>query len=208
MFVAVALVFFGIAIVSAWHDTHGQLPSIARLAGAALFVGIGLAAAAVSWVTLLGGKHRLDNAAALLMSQLARYVPGAIWQAAGLVSLARSVGVRVGRSVTAFTVMALTQAVAGCTFAVALAITWTSISPASARPARHRRHRRARAPRSSLDGRVAPRDPRTERVARRRTRPRCGHPLVPGQHRHPRDDERRRISYCSGASVRFTTRRS
>ena len=131
VFVGVALVFFGIAIVSAWHDTHGRLPSFARLGGAALLVAIGLAAAAIAWVTLLGAKHRLDTAAALLLSQLARYVPGAIWQAAGLVSLARSAGVRVGRSVTAFTVMALTQAVAGCTFAIVLGLTWTSISTVS-----------------------------------------------------------------------------
>ena len=128
VFVVLALAFFAYTLADAWNETHGRLPSVARLAVAALLVAVGLIAAAVAWVTLLGSDRRLDHGAALLVSQLGKYVPGAIWQAAGLVSLSRSLGVRVGRSVTAFTVMALTQAVAGCTFALLLAFTWSSVS--------------------------------------------------------------------------------
>jgi uncharacterized membrane protein YbhN (UPF0104 family) len=128
VFVVLALAFFAYTLADAWNETHGRLPSVARLGGAALLVAVGLGAAAVAWVSLLETEHRLDHAASLLVSQLGKYVPGAIWQAAGLVSLARSVGVRVSRSVTAFTVMALTQAVAGCTFALLLAFAWSSVS--------------------------------------------------------------------------------
>ena len=128
VFVVLALAFFAYTLADAWNETDGRLPSVARLGGATLLVAIGLAAAVVAWVSLLETEHRLDHAASLLVSQLGKYVPGAIWQAAGLVSLSRSVGVRVSRSVTAFTVMALTQAVAGCTFAVLLAFTWSSVA--------------------------------------------------------------------------------
>ena len=128
VFVVLALAFFAYTLADAWNETHGRLPSVPRLAVAALLVAVGLIAAAVAWVRLLGSERRLDHGAALLVSQLGKYVPGAIWQAAGLVSLSRSLGVRVGRSVTAFTVMALTQAVAGCTFALLLAFAWSSVS--------------------------------------------------------------------------------
>jgi uncharacterized membrane protein YbhN (UPF0104 family) len=128
VFVVLALAFFAYTLTDAWNETHGRLPSVARLALAALLVAVGLIAAAVAWVRLLGSERSVDHGAALLVSQLGKYVPGAIWQAAGLVSLARSLGVRVGRSVTAFTVMALTQAVAGCTFALLLAFAWSSAS--------------------------------------------------------------------------------
>ena len=128
VFVVLALAFFAYTLADAWNETHGRLPSAARLGLAALLVAVGLIAAAVAWVRLLCSERRLDHGAALLVSQLGKYVPGAIWQAAGLVSLARSLGVRVGRSVTAFTVMALTQAVAGCTFALLLAFAWSSAS--------------------------------------------------------------------------------
>jgi glycosyltransferase 2 family protein len=128
VFVVLALAFFAYTLADAWNETNGRLPSVARLGGAALLVALGLVAAAVAWVSLLESGNRLDHGASLLLSQLGKYVPGAIWQAAGLVSLARSVGVRVGRSVTAFTVMALTQAVAGCTFALLLAFVWSSVA--------------------------------------------------------------------------------
>jgi uncharacterized membrane protein YbhN (UPF0104 family) len=128
VFIALALAFFAYTLADAWNETNGRLPSIARLGGAALLAAVGLLAAAVAWASLVATDRRIDHGASFLVSQLGKYVPGAIWQAAGLVSLTRSVGVRVGRSVTAFTVMALTQAVAGGLFALVLAFAWSSIS--------------------------------------------------------------------------------
>lgn len=130
VFVALALAFFAYALSDAWNQTHGRFPSITRLLGAMLLVAAGLVAAAGAWLSLLDTDDRGDHAAAFFVSQLGKYIPGAIWQAAGLVSLSRALGVRIGRSVTAFTIMALTQAVAGCTFALLLALSWTSASPA------------------------------------------------------------------------------
>ena len=130
VFVVVVLAFFAYSLTSAWHETHGELPSLARLVTAALLVGIGLLAASVAWAALLGDGNRVDNAATLLVSQLGKYIPGAVWQAASQIGLAKSAGARVGRSMVAFTVMALTQAIAGCVYAVVLAVVWTDASAA------------------------------------------------------------------------------
>jgi len=126
VFAALALAFFAYALVDAWHQTHGTFPSGARVAVSAVLVCVSLLVAAYAWATLLGPDRRIDNGASLLVSQLAKYVPGGVWQAAGQVGLARSTGVRMGRGVVAFTVMALTQAVAGCTLVILLAFTWQS----------------------------------------------------------------------------------
>ena len=60
------------------------------------------------------------------MAQLAKYVPGGVWQASGQVALARSTGVEVKRAAATFSVLAVCQAVAGAAFAPLLALTWTS----------------------------------------------------------------------------------
>jgi len=59
------------------------------------------------------------------VSQIAKYIPGGVWQASGQLGLARSVGVQLPRSAVAFTVQALMQAVAACTFGAVVAATWT-----------------------------------------------------------------------------------
>jgi uncharacterized membrane protein YbhN (UPF0104 family) len=126
--VLAALAFFAYSLRDAWNRTHGELPSVARLSVSAILICAGLIAASVAWATLLGGTRRIEHAAGLLVAQLGKYVPGVVWQAAGQVGLARSAGVRVSRGVVAFTVMALTQTVAGCTYAILLAFAWSSAS--------------------------------------------------------------------------------
>jgi uncharacterized membrane protein YbhN (UPF0104 family) len=123
--VLVVLGFFVYAIVDAWRATDGELPSIARLVAAVALWMVGLVAGAYAWATLLGGDHRIEHGAALIVAQLAKYVPGGIWQASGQVALARSAGVEVKRAATAFSVLAVCQAVAGATFVPLLALTWT-----------------------------------------------------------------------------------
>ena len=124
-FIAVVLVFFGLAIVNAWNATNGQLPSLGRLAVASVLWGAGILAAAYAWTTLLGTEHRVDHAAAFLVSQLGKYAPGGVVQATSQVGLARSAGVPVGQGVAAFTVLAVTQVVGGGTWALLLAGSWT-----------------------------------------------------------------------------------
>jgi glycosyltransferase 2 family protein len=125
LFVLLVLVFFGIALVNAWNSTGGELPSVPRLLLAGALWSIGLLAGAFAWATLLGGR-RVDHGAALLVSQLGKYVPGGVWQVTGQVGLARSAGVRLSRGAAAFSVLALTQVIAGCTYALLLAVTWSS----------------------------------------------------------------------------------
>ncbi len=124
--VVVVLAFFVYAIVDAWNATGGELPSVARLAAAVALWAVGLVCGGYAWATLLGGEHRVEHGASLIVAQLAKYVPGGVWQASGQVALARSAGVEVKRAAATFSVLAVCQAVAGAAFAPLLALTWTS----------------------------------------------------------------------------------
>jgi uncharacterized membrane protein YbhN (UPF0104 family) len=128
IFVLLAIGFFVYTVIDAWNATNGELPSVPRIAAAAGLWTLGLLAGAFAWATLLGGDRRVDHGAALLVSQLGKYVPGGVWQATGQVGLARATGVRVQRGATAFSVLAVTQAVAGCTYGLLLAAAWTDVS--------------------------------------------------------------------------------
>ena len=127
-FVVLAVGFFAYTIIDAWNATNGELPSVPRLAGAAALWAGGLTAGAFAWATLLGGSRRADHGAALLVSQLGKYVPGGVWQATGQIGLARATGVRLQRGATAFSVLAVAQAVAGCTYGLLLAAAWTDVA--------------------------------------------------------------------------------
>jgi hypothetical protein len=127
-FVALAIGFFVYTVVDAWNATNGDLPSLPRVLGAAGLWVFGLLAGAFAWATLLGGDRRVDHGAALLVSQLGKYVPGGVWQATGQVGLARAAGVPLQRGATAFSVLAVTQAVAGCSYGLLLGAAWTDVS--------------------------------------------------------------------------------
>jgi glycosyltransferase 2 family protein len=124
-FVAVAIVFFVLALVAAWRESS-ELPSVWRLCAVGALWVIGVLSAAYAWAALLGGDHRLEHGAAAIVSQIAKYIPGGVWQASGQLGLARSAGVQLQRSAVAFTVQALMQAVAACTFGAIVAVTWSS----------------------------------------------------------------------------------
>ena len=124
LFVAAALVFFALALIDAWNATDGELPSVARLLIAGALASCGLIAGAIAWGLLLGGR-RVDHGAALLVSQLGKYIPGGVWQASGQVGLAKSAGVGLHRGTVAFSVLILTQVIAGATYAPVLAVTWS-----------------------------------------------------------------------------------
>jgi hypothetical protein len=84
-----------------------------------LFIG------AFAWSTLLG-DHRIEHVAALVVSQIGKYVPGGVFQATGQLALARAAGIPVRRAATVFTAHAVTQAVAGGAYLVLLSAVWTS----------------------------------------------------------------------------------
>ncbi len=125
LFVIAAIVFFALALVSAWHKTNGTFPAVWRLVSAGALWAVGLIAAGYAWGVLLGGERRLDHAAGLLVSQLGKYIPGGVWQASGQVGLARGAGVRLQKGATCFSVFAVLQAVSGANFVLLLALTWT-----------------------------------------------------------------------------------
>jgi hypothetical protein len=124
VFVAVAIVFFVLALVGAWRESS-ELPSWWRLCAVGGLWVVGVISAAFAWATLLGGERRLDHGAASIVSQIAKYIPGGVWQASGQMGLARSTGVQLQRSAVAFTVQALMQAVAACSFGTVVAATWS-----------------------------------------------------------------------------------
>jgi uncharacterized membrane protein YbhN (UPF0104 family) len=129
-FVVLAIAFFALALVKAWQDTDGELPEVWRMlvtGGLAVFV---LLAFGYAWAVLLGADRRVDHLAAFLVANLGKYIPGAVWQATGQVGLAKTAGVSVKRSASAFTVQAIVQAVSGATFCVLLAVVWTDAAPA------------------------------------------------------------------------------
>ena len=128
VFLALTIGFFVYAIVDAWSATNGDLPSVPRLVAAAGLWACGLIVGAFAWAILLGGDRRVDHGAASLVSQLGKYVPGGVWQVTGQVGLARATGVRVQRGAAAFSVLAITQAVAGCTYALVLGAAWTDVA--------------------------------------------------------------------------------
>ena len=128
IFVALALAFFAITLVNAWNATNGEIPSLPRFIAAGALWACGLLVGATAWATLLGGDRRVDHGAALLVSQLGKYVPGGIGQVTGQVGLARAAGVRLQRGATVFSVLAVTQVVAGCNYGLLLAATWSHAS--------------------------------------------------------------------------------
>jgi uncharacterized membrane protein YbhN (UPF0104 family) len=127
VFVGLAIGFFVFTVADAWNATHGELPSVPRLLAAAGLWACGLVVGGVAWAILLGGDRKIDHGAALLVSQLGKYVPGGVWQVTGQVGLARAAGVPLQRGGTAFSVLALTQAVAGCTYGLVLGAAWTDV---------------------------------------------------------------------------------
>lgn len=128
IFVVVALACFAIALVDAWKATDGVLPPVWRLGAAVGLWCIGLLAASLGWMILLG-ERRFEIAAGQLVSQLAKYVPGGIWQPAGQIGLARTAGVPLRRSVVAFTVSVIIAVASGGAFMALLAATWGDASP-------------------------------------------------------------------------------
>jgi hypothetical protein len=127
IFIVVAVGFFAYALVDAWRSTDGALPAVWRLLAAGGIWWVGELGAAFAWMVLLGDR-RIEIGAGFLTAQLAKYVPGAVWQPASQVGLARSSGVGVPRAIVAFTANAVVIVATGGVCLVVLAIAWTEIS--------------------------------------------------------------------------------
>jgi glycosyltransferase 2 family protein len=129
VFVVLAIAFFAFALVDAWNETDGVLPEAWRLLASGGLAAFALLCGAYGWATLLGGDHRIEHGAALVVAQIGKYIPGAVWQATGQLGLAKQTGVPLKRSAVAFTVQAALQVLAGCPWGIVLALTWTDGAP-------------------------------------------------------------------------------
>lgn len=103
------------------------LPGIPRLAAAAVLAATGVLAGGRAWVRVLGagGTRARRLAHGFHLSQLGKYLPGAVWQVVGLIASAREAGERTARASTSFVAFAIVQVVAGATVGALLVVTGT-----------------------------------------------------------------------------------
>src|SRR6478609_4011447 len=87
------LVFLVVALVDTWDRSERLLRSPVRLGAAFVIVVVSLVLWARAWSALLAPEaDRRALHHGFYLSQLGKYVPGGVWQAAGLVSLGRDAG--------------------------------------------------------------------------------------------------------------------
>jgi uncharacterized membrane protein YbhN (UPF0104 family) len=92
-----AAVFVGLRVRSLWHGNHVDLARIdwPSVTGAFLLTGLGVLATGFIWLAILerlAGDPRPRWMAIFFQSQLAKYIPGTLWQYAGRLALARARG--------------------------------------------------------------------------------------------------------------------
>lgn len=107
---AAGLAFLVVALINTWGRSEKLLRSPVRLALAFVVVVISLMLWSRAWSALLA--HEADPRAlrhGFYLSQLGKYVPGGIWQAAGLVSMGGDAGANLANASTAFVVLAVAQ---------------------------------------------------------------------------------------------------
>jgi uncharacterized membrane protein YbhN (UPF0104 family) len=92
-----AVVFVGLRVRSLWHGNTVDLARVEwpSIAGAFLLTGAGVLATGFVWLLILerlGADTRPQWMAIFFQSQLAKYIPGTLWQYAGRLTLARGRG--------------------------------------------------------------------------------------------------------------------
>jgi uncharacterized membrane protein YbhN (UPF0104 family) len=95
-----ALAFALVRLRSIWHDSHISLAQVDWLALSGAFVVslIGVAAGGFIWLSILrrlGVDTQRRWSAVFFQAQLAKYIPGTLWQYAGRATLARAQGIPV-----------------------------------------------------------------------------------------------------------------
>jgi len=95
-----AIVFVGIRVRSLWHGSHIELSRVdwLALAGSFVLAGVGTAAGAAIWLSILRGlgtRTQWRWAGLFFQAQLGKYIPGSVWQYAGRAAMARSNGMPV-----------------------------------------------------------------------------------------------------------------
>jgi uncharacterized membrane protein YbhN (UPF0104 family) len=93
-----AIVFALLRVRSLWHGTHVELGHMEWLAlvGSLALAAVGTISAGWIWVAILavlGVPPRRTSAAIFFQAQLAKYIPGSVWQYAGRAALANAHGI-------------------------------------------------------------------------------------------------------------------
>lgn len=134
----VARVLFGMGgvaflVVAFWRtwdrSTDMVVPAWWRLAAACALIGLAMSLAYRAWAQLFERPVRSRSlAAGFFVSQLGKYVPGAVWQAVGQVGYASRAQVSLPRAATAFVVFSFTQAAAGAVVGAGVAFVIPGLS--------------------------------------------------------------------------------
>lgn len=110
-----------IAFVQTWDDTRDlSVPPVERLVAVAALIWAGLICGAKGWLHLLGQRKSRRLASTFYLSQLGKYIPGAIWQPVGQVAMAIATGVPAPIAASAVFVYMLTLVAAGGTVSLGL----------------------------------------------------------------------------------------
>jgi glycosyltransferase 2 family protein len=159
LLLAAALIFVALRLRTLWNDSHVDVGTIrwVPLVGAfALLLAAG-AVTAVAWLLILmrlGVTPEARWAGIPLQAQLAKYVPGSIWQYAGRVALARDEGIPSRVVVTSIASEFVAALVAAATVGTLTAGWWAAVAAACVAAAlalwRRPAQRLARALRHSL----------------------------------------------------------
>lgn len=121
-FAVAAVVFLVIAFAQTFERARDVLPAWWRIALAGVSALAGLGFAGRSWLALFGSDlAKAPLLRAFFRAQIAKYVPGGVWQAVGQIGMTARAGVSVEVASTAFVVNALTNIAAGATVGAALA---------------------------------------------------------------------------------------
>jgi glycosyltransferase 2 family protein len=132
-----ALVFALVRLRSAWSDAHvdvGTLGWIA-LAGACALAAAAVVATAGVWLVILrrlGSGPRSRWTAIVLQTELAKYIPGSVWNYAGRAALTRLEGVPMAILALSITVELVATVVAGAVVAALFGGWWTFAAAAVA----------------------------------------------------------------------------
>lgn len=132
-----ALAFALLRLRSAWSDAHVDLHTLGwkPLVGAVALAAAAVVATAVVWLVILlrlGSRPRVRWAAIVLQTELAKYVPGSVWNYAGRAALTRFEGVGVRILALSITVELAATVVAGAVVAALIGGWWSFAAAAAA----------------------------------------------------------------------------
>jgi glycosyltransferase 2 family protein len=131
-----ALAFALLRLRSVWSDAHVDWRTLdwKALVGAGALAAAGVVGAAGAWLVILlrlGSKPRPRWAAIFVQTQLAKYLPGSVWNYAGRAALTRLEGVGVRIFALSITVE-LAAAVVGGAVVAALIAGWSGLAASGA----------------------------------------------------------------------------